>query len=67
MPDSLEEFVEKARANSTIFQLREEAARQGLVLPLLARLGWDRDDLNEVVPEFEIGQGRVDYCLRLGQ
>jgi predicted type IV restriction endonuclease len=42
------------------------AIRQGIVLPLLAQLGWNRDDLSEVVPEFQVRSGYVDHCLMVG-
>jgi predicted type IV restriction endonuclease len=42
----------------------ETAVRQGLVLPLLYSLGWDVHDTDEVVPEYSIETGGVDYALR---
>lgn len=43
----------------------EAAIKQGMVLPILVlgRLGWDRGNVAEVVPECAVGNGRVDYCL----
>src|SRR5260370_34070229 len=67
MPNSLEDLLGRLREDRTLFQSGEEAARQGAVLPILGRLGWDRDNVREVVPEYQIGSGRVDYCLRLGE
>jgi predicted type IV restriction endonuclease len=43
----------------------EEATKQGVVLPMLARLGWDIQNTDEVYPEYQVGGGNVDYCLRL--
>lgn len=37
--------------------------RQAAVLPLLDALGWDARNLDEVIPEYVVGQNRVDYCL----
>jgi len=45
----------------------EEATKQGVILPILFHLGWDRDNVHEVVPEYRVENGRVDYCLRLGE
>lgn len=65
MKDDLEKFLSRLREDRTIFMSGEEAVRQGVVLPILARLGWDRDNIREVIPEYSIGNGRVDYCLKL--
>jgi len=66
MSDQLEALIERLRENRALFLSGEEATRQGAVLPVLGRLGWDRDDIRQVVPEFSVGTGRVDYCLRIG-
>ncbi len=41
----------------------EQAISQGIVLPLLQELGWDIWDTNVVWPEFQTGEGRVDFAL----
>ena len=41
----------------------EAAIRQGVVLPILAKLGWPQEKTQEVAPEFRIGKGAVDYAL----
>lgn len=62
--DDLLESILKKLSNDTTFLSRGEAdVRQGIVLPILACLGWDRDNVEEVVPEFNCGEGKVDYCL----
>lgn len=66
MPDSLVELIPQARRNRNLYAANEEATKQGLVLPLLAQLGWNRDNISEVTPEYSVGNGRVDYCLRRG-
>lgn len=43
----------------------EEATKQGAVLPVLSALGWDCFNIQEVIPEFSIGNGRIDYCLKV--
>ncbi len=52
--------------NRGAYAVNEEATKQGVVLPLVARLGWDRDNILEVAPEYAVGRGRVDYCLKRG-
>lgn len=67
MPQSIEDLLSRLREDRTLFLSGEEATRQGAVLPILAQLGWDRDNVREVVPEFPVGNGRVDYCLKIGE
>ena len=45
--------------------LVEEAVKQGVILPLLNRVGWDTQDIVEVKPELWVGEGLVDYALRI--
>lgn len=59
----LENIIEKISIDKTFLSKGEADIRQGIVLPILACLGWDRDNVNEVVPEFTSGGGKVDYCL----
>lgn len=66
MTDGLETFIARLRGDADILRAGHEAVRQGAVLPLLGRLGWDRDDVREVIPGYQVGSERVDYCLRLG-
>lgn len=41
----------------------EQAISQGIVLRLLKELNWDTYDTNLVWPEYQTGQGRVDFAL----
>ncbi|CAN0378463.1 unnamed protein product, partial [Phaeothamnion confervicola] len=41
----------------------EQAVSQGIVLRVLAELGWDTFDTNVVWPEFQTGEGRADFAL----
>ena len=41
----------------------EAAVSQGGVLPILAELGWEVHDTEEVAPEWTTAKGRVDYAL----
>ena len=41
----------------------EAAISQGVVLPILNSLGWPVFDTSRVVPEFAVGDRRVDYAL----
>jgi predicted type IV restriction endonuclease len=65
MEDSLADLLRRVRDEGALLLSGEEAAKQGAVLPILSRLGWDRDNIREVVPEYAVANGRVDYCLRI--
>jgi predicted type IV restriction endonuclease len=65
--DQLEQLLLRLRQERQLMFENEQAIRQGLVLPVLSSLGWDRDNVREVVPEFAVQNGRVDYCLRIGK
>ncbi len=68
MTDRLKELLSKLQEEKQFLQRsNEEAIKQGAVLPILACLGWDRDNIREVVPEYSVGNGRVDYCLKTGE
>jgi len=66
MAETLEDFLLRLRGDRTIFMSGEEATCQGAILPILSRLGWDRDNVREVIPQFQVENGRVDYCLKIG-
>ena len=43
----------------------EDQTKLGIVLPILSRLGWNTEDVDEVHPEFSVERRRVDYALVL--
>lgn len=45
--------------------LVEEAVKQGVILPLLNEVGWNTRNIDEVKPELWVGEGLVDYALRI--
>ena len=51
--------IEKSTFNN------EDETKNGLILPVLYKLGWDVFDTNEVTPEYGIEGKRVDYCLNV--
>jgi hypothetical protein len=65
MSDDVATLLEKIRSNASFGTANEEALRQAAILPLLRRLGWDPENLNEVAPEWTVEGTRVDYCLRV--
>ena len=67
MSDNLGQLLRQLPHDQALFQGVEEATRQGAVLPVLAYLGWNTYNIREVIPEFSVGTGRVDYCLAIGE
>jgi predicted type IV restriction endonuclease len=43
----------------------EAATKQGFIQPLFDALGWDFTDTDEVAPEDNTSNGRVDYAFKL--
>lgn len=66
MTTAFYQVIKQISEDRMLFQDGEEATRQGAILPILNQLGWKVFDINEVTPEFKVGDGRVDYCLRIG-
>ena len=58
--------VEQIRNTVSLSVLDESATKQGVVLRLLSLAGWDTFDVSQVVPEYTVGNRRVDYALRPG-
>jgi predicted type IV restriction endonuclease len=62
--DALEEFLTSAKAEKVAGTSDEAVTKQGLVLPVLNRLGWSVFDTTEVAPEHSTGTWGVDHALR---
>ncbi len=47
----------------------EATIQQYVILPILRALGWDNANLAsmEVLPEYAVTDGQVDYALKVGQ
>jgi predicted type IV restriction endonuclease len=45
MNESFEQLLKRLSQDQTLFQSVEEAIRQGVILPILAQIGWDRDNV----------------------
>lgn len=60
----LRQRIETARERLRSGRFSNEASiSTGIVLPLLDALGWDAFDPNEVAPEYQVRQRRVDFAL----
>jgi methylase of polypeptide subunit release factors len=46
--------------------LDEAKTRAGFILPFFKALGWDINNINEVIPETKVSRGWVDFSFRIG-
>lgn len=60
----LENALVKAREKLLSSVLNEAQVSQGPVRSILQALGWDTFDVDSVVPEYSVGNRRVDYALK---
>lgn len=65
MKEKLLSLISDLRANRKIASFDEAATKQAVVLRLLAILGWDHFNVDEVKPEHVVGTKKVDYALRV--
>ena len=63
MPD-LAGHIARIAQDETLVQRDEANTSQTAVLPVLNAMGWEYWNTSEVVPQFRVGGGKVDYCLR---
>lgn len=60
----MEAVLKKAIERINSGSLTNEAqVKQSVIVPILRALDWDDSDPDEVVPEFSVDNGRVDYAL----
>ncbi len=62
----INDYEAKYKPNKSSYN--ERATGQGLIEPLLEKLGWNTRDIDEIYPEYYVtGSGRVDYVLNLSR
>ena len=59
------QFVGRIQSDERFNTLDEAAVKQGIVLKILSLMDWDPFDIDEVQPEFPVGNGKVDYSLKV--
>jgi predicted type IV restriction endonuclease len=64
MEDQLFEWIKKVQSDKSLQLLDEAKTKQTVILRVLSFLGWDIYNIDEVCPEFTIGNKRVDYALK---
>ena len=64
--DQLIAFIQNLKTDQRIGSFDEAATKQVIVAKLLSLLGWNMYNIDEVMPEYSVGEKRVDYSLRIG-
>ncbi|MBW2622072.1 MAG: DUF4357 domain-containing protein [Deltaproteobacteria bacterium] len=62
--EELKIFIQNIQAKQFPLPTDEAATKQGIILRILYYLGWDNFNINEIYPEYDVGDGKVDYALR---
>jgi len=57
------DFINNITQSTKLNSYNEEQTKHAIVLPILKNLAWDVFNPDEVIPEYEINNGRVDYAL----
>lgn len=65
MLEIIKDFIGNIKSNPSIVTFDEAATKQAIILPLLQRLGWNTDNIDEVIPEYPIESKKVDYSLNV--
>ena len=65
MIEELIGFINSLKNNSRLSDYNEDQTKMAVVQPILRRLGWDTENVDEVSPEFSVENRRVDYALRV--
>ena len=61
---NLLEFIKKLQSDKRFTSFDEAATKQGIVLKILSLLEWDPFNIDEIQPEYAMGDKRVDFSLR---
>jgi hypothetical protein len=58
------EFISNIQSDERYSTFDEAATKQGIVLKILSLLEWDPFNIDEIQPEYAVGNGKVDFSLR---
>jgi len=64
MNEKLLRLINDFKRDGRLISFSEEATKQVVVLRILNTLGWNPFNIDEVYPEYSVGDKRVDYSLR---
>ena len=65
MQEPLLSFIREIKSDSRVLSYDEAAVKQAIIMRILAALGWNPFNINEVKPEYSVAGRRVDYSLRI--
>jgi len=65
MHSELAAAIQDIKTNKALISIDEASTKAGVVLRLLATLGWNPFNVEEVKPEYTVRSKRVDYSLRV--
>jgi hypothetical protein len=65
MIENLKALLTTLKANPRLLSYNEDQTKMAVVQPIMRRLGWDIENVDEVTPEFSVERRRVDYALRI--
>ncbi|MBW1921819.1 MAG: restriction endonuclease subunit R [Deltaproteobacteria bacterium] len=60
----LSEFIKEIQTETRFSKLDEAGTKQGIVLKILSLLEWDPFNIDEIHPEYPVGNTKVDFSLR---
>ena len=58
------EFIKKIQSDNRLGSLEEAAIKQSIVLKMLSLLGWDPFNIDEIEPDYRVGNGKIDFLLK---
>lgn len=64
MKEELFGLIGEIRKDRRILSFDEAATKQAVVLRILNCLGWNPFNIDEIEPEYGVGEGKVDYALK---
>ncbi|MBT1248695.1 restriction endonuclease subunit R [Thermosipho sp. 1244] len=64
MSDELAKLINEFKKDRRLLSFDKAATKQAVILRLLKALDWDPFNIDEVYPEYSVGNKRVDYTLR---
>jgi negative regulator of replication initiation len=64
MNEKLLKLIKEIQKDRRLVSFDEAATKQAIILRILSCLGWDPFNIEEVCPEYSVGEKRVDFALR---
>lgn len=61
--DNLLDFIDKMQSDERFQALDGASIKQAIVLKMLSLLDWDPFDMDEIQPEYDVKDGKIDFAL----